>query len=184
MRVSKAEMDKSHQRIVEGASRLMRKQGIETTSVNEVMANAGLTHGGFYRHFNSKEALVSAALETAFDEAIENIEKKYAKNDPKIALQKYREFYLSKSHVDHPEIGCPIAALGGDIKRSSKTLKDAFGKGFKRIIHVLAKRSNGNEEKQRIQAMREFAMMAGAIMIARAADQKTAEAVISACLQP
>ena len=58
MRVSQTEMDKSHQRIVEGASHLMRKHGIETTSVNDIMKKAGLTHGGFYRHFNSKEELV------------------------------------------------------------------------------------------------------------------------------
>ncbi len=83
MRVSQAEMGKSHKRIVESASRLMRKQGIESTSVNDVMKKAHLTHGGFYRHFDSKESLVSTALEEAFNEVVSGLEQSYRASGPR-----------------------------------------------------------------------------------------------------
>jgi len=181
MRVAQAEMDKSHKRIVEGASRLMRKHGIETTSVNDVMKKAGLTHGGFYRHFDSKEELVSAALENAFDEVLKLIEETYRVSGPVEGAERYYEHYLSEGHVKHPELGCPIAALSVDVARSAVSVKGAFADGFGKVVDKLAQATDGTSEELRAAAIRKISMLAGAVMIARASDPKTARDVLSAC---
>ncbi len=182
MRVSQAEMDQSHQRIVEGAAGLMRKQGIERTSVNDVMEKAGLTHGGFYRHFDSKETLVSAALETAFDEILDGIDKAFRAQGLKQGARKYYRHYLSEDHRKQPEAGCPIAALGQDVARSNATVKKTFSEGVNRVVEKLALAEDGGTRKEkRMAAMRKISMLAGAIMIARASDAETARAVLEAC---
>lgn len=181
MRVSQAEMDQSHQRIVKGASRLMRKHGIETTSVNDVMKKAGLTHGGFYRHFDSKEALVSAALEDAFDEVLEMIDHSYRAFGTEEGGRDYYKQYLADGHLRHPELGCPIAALSLDVSRSSAAVKKTFSEGFNGAVDKLALSEGGTSETNRMAAIRKIAMLAGAVMIARAADADTAQAVVTAC---
>jgi TetR/AcrR family transcriptional repressor of nem operon len=174
-------MDKSHKRIVAGASRLMRKHGIETTSVNDVMKKAGLTHGGFYRHFDSKEALVSAALEDAFNEVVQAIEEFYRARGPRDGAEGYSQHYLSEGHMKHPELGCPIAALSMDVARSAASLKSEFGMGFGRVVDKFAQAGSGTAEENRMAALRKIAMLAGAVMIARASDPKTAAEVLAAC---
>lgn len=181
MRVSQTEVDKNHQRIVKGASRLMRKQGIETTSVNDVMKKAGLTHGGFYRHFDSKEALVSASLEDAFDEVISVIAESYRLLGKKKGAEEYYKYYLSEGHLKHPEMGCPIAALSMDVARSTASAKSAFARGFRSAIDKLAQGGDGTSEEDRIIAIRKISMLAGAVMIARASDATTAREVLEAC---
>jgi len=97
-------MDKTHRRIVDEASRLMRKQGIETTSVNDVMNKAGLTHGGFYRHFDSKEALVDAALTDAFEDGVRLIEEGYCTLGVKKGAQAFSSYYLSQHIFNTPSM--------------------------------------------------------------------------------
>ena len=174
-------MCKNHQRIVEGASRLMRKQGIETTSVNDIMKKAHLTHGGFYRHFASKESLVSAALEDAFNEVVNAIEGFYRALGPDKGSKQYYKHYLSEGHLKHPELGCPIPALSMDVARSTVAVKSAFTDGFGRAVDKLAQAGNGTAEENRAAAIRKMSMLAGAVMIARASDAKTASAVLAAC---
>jgi len=181
MRVSQTEMDKSHQRIVDGASHLMRKHGIESTSVNDVMKKAGLTHGGFYRHFDSKEDLVSAALDRAFDEVIRVIEECYCTLGVQKGAHRYYEHYLSEEHLKHPELGCPIAALSIDVGRSTQPVKKSFSQGFNRAIEKLAQSGDKTEDENRAEVIRKISMLAGAIIIARACDGETAQAVMDAC---
>ncbi len=181
MRVSQREMSKTHKRIVEGASRLMRKRGIEATSVNDVMKRAHLTHGGFYRHFDSKESLVSAALEDAFNEVLNGMENSYRVLGAKNGSKQYHEHYLSDGHVKHPELGCPIAALSMDVARSTVSVKSAFADGFGRVVDKLAQGGDGTPEENRAAAIRKLSMLAGAVMIARASDATTAGAVLAAC---
>lgn len=181
MRVSQAEMDKGHARIVEGAARLFRERGIEKTSVSDVMAEAGFTQGGFYRHFKNKDAIVIAALQTAFDHIASSIEGKTESTEPPAAVEAFRGRYLSKQHLDSPGKGCPIAALGCDVARGSDGLRIAFGAGVSRITAALARGKHGSAQERRIKATQELAMMAGAIMIARACDPETARQVLAAC---
>ena len=107
-RMSEAEKRKSHDRILDAASRLFRERGIEATSVSDVMKAAGLTHGGFYRHFGSKEELVGAAFRAAVEEV---------QSELRAARQRYLALYLSTEHLCDRAHGCPLAALGAEVAR-------------------------------------------------------------------
>jgi TetR/AcrR family transcriptional repressor of nem operon len=181
MRVSRDEMDKSHQRIVEGASRLLRERGIESTSVADVMGDAGLTNGGFYRHFKTKEALVAAALQRAFEQGKAALEARFEKYEPNEAVADYRAHYLTKGHVDRPGIGCPLAALAGDVARGSDALKIAFGAGVNRLVGMLSRGFSGSARDRQVKATRELAMLVGAVSLARASDPETARTILAAC---
>ncbi len=181
MRVSQQEMEKSHRRILHGAARLVRERGIENTSVNDVMGDAGMKNGGFYRHFESKEALIDASLQAAFDQVIEYVEAHLNKHGPEGLLAGYRSYYLSPGHVEHPGTGCPVAALAGDVGRGPDSLKASFGAGLKRMVETLSKAMPGSAREKKERAMREFASLVGAVVIARASDPETARAVLAAC---
>jgi TetR/AcrR family transcriptional repressor of nem operon len=183
MRVSREEKNRSHERIVEGAARIMRERGLDNTSVADVMTEAGLTHGGFYRHFGAKATLLESALERAFDEAIATLEGGPEDEFPG-AVAAYFDRYLSRGHLENPGIGCPVAALGGDIARGDGSLKAAFGKGVNRFIAAVAKGMTGSSTEKRAKAARKLAMMAGAVTIARASDAETADFLLSACRDP
>ena len=184
MRVSRDEMEKNHERILAGASRLLRGRGVENTGVADVMKEVGLTHGGFYRHFKTKDALVAAALESAFAERFAELDARYEADPAPAALADYEALYLSDAHRTHPEYGCPVAALGGDVARGSDALKTAFGAGIQRLIALIAKGMAGSDDERWQNAARDLAMLAGAIMIARACDPETGNAVLNACRSP
>jgi TetR/AcrR family transcriptional repressor of nem operon len=177
MRMSQQEKEKSHARIVESAAQLLRERGLEGASVGEVMKAAGMTHGGFYKHFDSKEALVAAAIDAAFAEFTNALER----GEPDEAVAAYRARYLSDGHKNHPGIGCPVAAVGEEIGRAPDGLKAAFGKGVRRIVAALARVMKGSAQAKEAAAFREFSMLVGAMVIARASDPETARAVLAAC---
>lgn len=178
MRMSREDKELSHARIVSSAAALVRRRGIAGASVNEIMEDAGLTHGGFYKHFDSKEALLDAALDSAFDEFASRLHRDRTAT---ATLQaEFRRFYLSRGHVATPEQGCPIAALAGDVGRASADLKARFGSGVRRIVDLLG-RGSGSAEARRARAIRQLVMMAGAVTIARACDPETAAQVLEAC---
>jgi TetR/AcrR family transcriptional repressor of nem operon len=182
MRVSQKEKDKSHARILAAAARLLRERGIETTSVADVMGAAGMSHGGFYRHFADKDGLVDAALASAFEEFSSELETRLEKGDqPEKAVGDYRTQYLSKDHANNPGLGCPVAALGGEVARGLSALKTAFGAGVNRMLGLLSRGQPGTARERRDRAARDFAMMVGAIVIARASDPQTARTVLAAC---
>jgi TetR/AcrR family transcriptional repressor of nem operon len=181
MRVSQKEMEKSHRRIVDGASRLIRERGIEGTSVADVMGEAGLKQGGFYRHFDSKDALVEAALQDAFEQMLLPLETRLEKQEPKAAIAEYRSHYLSQGHVEQRGFGCPVAALGSDVARGLSALKTSFGAGVNRMVKALAAGMRGSPQEIETSAARDLAMMVGAVVIARASDPETARKILSAC---
>lgn len=184
MRVSREEKDRSHARIVASAAKLVRQLGIENASVNEVMREAGLTHGGFYKHFESKDALLDAALDHAFDEIAMMLTPGPPPGDPTALSTAFQDFYLSEGHLAATGKGCPIAALGNDVARGTMALKACFGIGVRRIIALLARGVAGSDRVRQARATRQIAMMAGAVMIARASDPETAREVLAACRGP
>jgi len=176
MRMSQAEKDKSHARIVASASRLMRERGLEGASISDVMNDAGLTHGGFYKHFPNKDALVKSALDAAFATFTTMLDG----NGPD-AASAYRELYLSDRHVGNPGRGCPVATVGQDIGRmGSPQLTAAFGRGVDQIVDALANTMEGPPDERRAAAFQQFSMLVGAVVIARASDPQTADEVLSA----
>jgi TetR/AcrR family transcriptional repressor of nem operon len=181
MRVTQQDMNEGHRRIVEGASRLLRERGVRDTSVADAMSEAGMTHGGFYRHFQTKDDLVIEALRQAFDEFVQPLEQRQQFEAPQAVAAEYRALYLSEQHVENPRQGCPMPALGSDMARAKDTVKSEFSAGVQRLMAALARTKEGSAEERAGAAAREMAMLVGAVLIARASDAPTARAVLQAC---
>lgn len=180
MRVSNEEKTRSRARILDSAARRLRVHGPEGASVADVMRDAGLTHGGFYRHFATKDELLAAALDTAFASFAGPLGEQVAKGDPKAAVAAFRDLYLSPYHVAHPEAGCPVAAAGSDLGRAAPGVKRAFGDGIDRIVALLAEAESGPPAERRQRALQRFALMVGAVVIARASDPDHATEALAA----
>jgi len=181
MRRSREAKAETHDAIVEKASRLFRERGVEGTSVGDIMAEAGLTHGGFYRHFENKDALVAATIRSAFDGVAEAVRSRAEVVGLGAAVGDYLNFYLSSEHLAHPGLGCPAPSLAGEIARGSDALKAEFGAGFDQVARVLAEGMTGSETSRRERALRELAMRVGAVLIARASHPEMAMEVMKAC---
>ena len=177
MRMSQEEKELSHARIVASASRLFRERGIEGAGVADVMEDAGMTHGGFYKHFQSKEALLIRALEDAFSEFVDAFQAEGAEK----VLPTFKALYLSREHLEQPGVGCPVAALGTEIARGSARLKMTFGAGVRRMIEAIAGTRKRAPAGRRAAALREFSTLVGAMVIARASDPELAAEILSAC---
>src|SRR6184192_3022621 len=104
----------THDRIVEAAARAIRRSGYNGTGVADIMKDAGLTHGGFYAHFSSREAMLAEAADRAGSESVATMTRVAAAAPPQEALRSMIHAYLSKEHVEDAETGCPVAALGSE----------------------------------------------------------------------
>ncbi len=181
MRVNQQEMDASHERIVEGSARLFRERGIKATSVADAMNAAGLTHGGFYRHFKTKDDLVVEALRLAFDSFASPLESRQNVERPEQVVADFKALYLSDEHVANPGLGCPMPALGGELARESAQIKAEFSAGLQRVLDALAQAQAGTEGQRREAAARELAMLVGAVVLARASDDALRASLLGAC---
>ncbi|HWW27974.1 MAG TPA: helix-turn-helix domain-containing protein [Caulobacter sp.] len=161
MRVSREQMQANRLRILDAASRLFREKGFEAVSVAEVMKAAGLTHGGFYGHFDSKDDLIAHAVTHIFS----------AEEGGQGELAGYLDVYLSSWHRDRIGEGCPTAALVADIRRQSPAARLAMTEGFRsqidRVAHAIP---NTNAAEARRVAVGTWAAMVGAVVLARAID--------------
>jgi TetR/AcrR family transcriptional regulator, transcriptional repressor for nem operon len=173
MRKSREAAAESRRNIVETAAKLLRERGLGV-GLADIMAAAGLTHGGFYRHFASKEALVAEVLQQALDEKAESLVARDGFS-AREALKAYVALYLSGAHVDNPGKGCPIAALGAEAARSDETAR-ALAAGVEKLAANFAADLSGGpagdsagdplEARRRAVAM--LASMVGAVVVARA----------------
>lgn len=179
MRMSQDEKDRSRQRILDSAARLVRERGIAGTSVADVMQAAGMTHGGFYKHFDSKESLIAAAVGGVIDGVVASL----GTDDPAEAYARYRTQYLSGFHRDNPAIGCPIAALASEIGRGDGPPREVMGRGVRQMVEAITAAMPGEAGDARTAALRDLSMLVGAILIARASDDTTAAAVLGAAQQ-
>ncbi len=142
MRKSREETARTRQRIVETAAREFRRGGIASTGVAEVMAAAGLTQGGFYRHFESKDALVRESLGSALDSLAASIESSIGGRSGRAAVLAVIDAYLSAQHRDSSS-SCPFVALGSELARESGSVRDAATDGFRRLADVIARNLTG-----------------------------------------
>ena len=173
MRVSKEVMEANNARIVTEAARIIREKGIEATSVAEVMAAAGLTHGGFYRHFASKEELVCAAIKKAFNELVNELEKAIERQGAKPAIGDFVQKYLSEHHVANPGIGCPIAALSGEIDRKLGVYQKEIDRGAGHLITLFTQGIDGEVSEKGRKATGLLAVLVGTLVLARSARTKS-----------
>jgi TetR/AcrR family transcriptional repressor of nem operon len=171
MPLSKAHKEQTRRRVVQTAARAFRSQGIKGVGVAEVMRQAGLTQGGFYAHFDSKDALVAAACAEGFHESSSPLLAAMQDAEPGTAVATYIRGYLSRSHRDHPETGCVIASLGQEIVRGSPETRHAFTRALASYITKLAQFTEGESEQAREDAMYVLVSgAAGALLMSRAVD--------------
>lgn len=168
MRMSREAMAQKHREIVDSGARLLRERGIEGLSVADLMQAAGLTHGGFYRHFASKDAFVCEATDAAFAgvAAMRDGAEPDAPSDAQLAA--FLDYYLSQTHCGDPGMGCPIAAFGGEAARASDEVRSRFAIGVEQVIVWIADRLEGPLEQRRAQAAEMLSVMVGAVVAARA----------------
>ncbi|WP_338699753.1 MULTISPECIES: TetR/AcrR family transcriptional regulator [unclassified Bradyrhizobium] len=168
MRYSKEHKQETHARIVKKAATRLRERGAHGIGVADLMKDAGLTHGGFYAHFDSREALVIEAFSYAMDRAIERWRKVAADIPPEKRLSTIIDGYLSAVHRDDPGQGCAIPALGAEIARESPKTRKAFALKLDQMIDMIADQIPDVPRKAaRKQAMAVLATMMGTIVMSR-----------------
>jgi TetR/AcrR family transcriptional repressor of nem operon len=165
-RVSNEEKQRNHNKIVDAAARLFRESGIEMTSVADVMKAAGLTHGGFYRHFGSKEDLISAALDRAVDDVLKEGEEAPEGAARARARDAYIARYLSEDHLSGRGKGCPLAALGTELVRMNGAPQDAAQNAVDRTVRLLTL----GEGKRGPKGQAVLALLLGSVVLARLTD--------------
>ena len=166
MRHSKDEKTASHERIVNAAAARIRESGTDQPGVAEIMRAAGLTHGGFYKHFESRDELIEEAVERALTENQKTVAQMvYEADDP---LAAFADSYVSTAHRDDPAHGCGVVALGADVMRVGGVAQDAYRAQVDRYLAYLQSLLDGDDDDRRKQANVTLSAMVGAVMIARA----------------
>ena len=169
--VSKKEQ--TRERILRAAARAIRKHGYEGVGVADVMKEAGLTHGGFYAHFDSRDALLAAAVGQAGAESTENLNRAVAAAKPGEELMALVDTYLDERHVTAAEhgLGCAIAAAGSEVPRQQAEVRRAAARRIKDLIGFVERQfPEWGKSAAHEKAMGVVASMVGALMLARAVD--------------
>jgi TetR/AcrR family transcriptional repressor of nem operon len=170
MRVSREQMRENRERILDTAATMFRERGFDGVGVADLMKAVGLTHGGFYGHFASKDDLAAQALGRAFANANQWLEEAKAAA-PEAPLKAIAGRYLSTEHRDAPGHGCPVAALGCDIARQGEASRQAATDGVRGAIASLAAVTPaGTAGERRSHAIASYATLAGALVLARIVD--------------
>ena len=167
MRVSREQAEKNHQVVINTASRLFRERGFDGIGLMELMEGAGLTKGGFYKQFASKEDLAAKAVKRSMEMARDRWSTFIATN-PDAPLEGVLAFYLSMGHRDDKAEGCPIVALGADAARQGPDVKASFEAGVKDHLGILKGLMPTAEDGQAdVKAMAVLALMVGAVTMSR-----------------
>ncbi|MBN8874978.1 MAG: TetR/AcrR family transcriptional regulator [Rhodospirillales bacterium] len=171
MRTTAAQKAETHDRIVEAAARLFRQHGIDAVGVDAVMRAAGLTHGGFYGHFASKEALVGEVAAAALARSAARWEAAAGSGDGRAALDAVVGGYLDPAHVAQAERGCVLATIGPEVARRPEhraPLCDSVRRMTDVLESLLPPQADGTPDRDRARAA--LATMVGAVVLARLAD--------------
>lgn len=179
MRYSESHKQETRRKVVRAAADAVRARGPEGVAVAEVMAKAGLTHGGFYAHFPNKEALVVAAIEEAFDQSRRRFARLTEGLERGAALAAFVDSYVSMEHRARPERGCPIAALSSELPRHGRPVREAFDAGVRGVIGRVAAwlPDDGDDPESRATSL--VSEMAGAVILARAISDGPAERLLA-----
>jgi len=172
MKVSREQAAQNRERIIEAAAKLFRERGFEGIGVADLMKEAGLTHGGFYGHFASKDDLIAEASERALAGSLELWSElaDRASDDPLPALA---GAYLARTHRDSPGAGCVLAALGPDVSRQGPAVRRAVTDYVRSTVDLLTKLVPGKSRAARRQkAISTYATLVGTMVLARAVDNR------------
>lgn len=169
MRYSKEHKAETHARIVRKASVRLRERGVDGIGVADLMKDAGLTHGGFYAHFSSREALVVEAFTDAIDRSNARWARLLAELPPEERLLAIVDGYLSAQHRDNPGKGCAVTALGADVARANARSRKLFAAKIDDMFGMLASLLPGDPAEARKKAITTFSTLVGAIVLARIA---------------
>ncbi len=179
MRKSKHETARTRERIVSGASALLRERGLVSVSVGEIMTNAGLTHGGFYAHFASRDELVSEAIRFALVQSAQRIYLSALRNGERPGYSKLIDIYLTAEHRDNPARGCVLASLGAEVARAAGSSREVFSEGFDELVSLLAQLSPERSRKaRRAHILSVISALSGALVLARAVNDAEVSAEI------
>jgi TetR/AcrR family transcriptional regulator, transcriptional repressor for nem operon len=167
-RHSQDEKAKNHERIVDVAAARIRESGTTAPGVAEIMNAAGLTHGGFYKHFGSRDELIAAAVDRTFADSQEAVAAvTEGAGDP---LAAFVDWYVSGEHRDSPGSGCGVVALGGEVARGDARVRAAYTEQVKRYLALLEELLGDHREETRRQASVMLCTLVGSILVARAVD--------------
>jgi TetR/AcrR family transcriptional repressor of nem operon len=171
MKVTRQQAAENRTRVLNLASRRFRERGFRGLGVADLMNEAGLTHGGFYKQFKSKEDLIAQACAVAIGENLVGYQRLAAQNK-RSAFKSTAAGMLSAGHRDAPAEGCVLAALGPDISRADPSTRHEITKGIKNIVDWLGGLIPGNSRKKiREKSLASYATIVGAIVLARAVDE-------------
>jgi TetR/AcrR family transcriptional regulator, transcriptional repressor for nem operon len=165
---SKAEKAKTHKRIVSIASKRFREDGLAEVGIADLMKEAGLTVGGFYKHFDSRDDLVAEAVGSAFGVWKRQMDAA-ASGGPPLSYAKLIDGYLSQAHRDHPGTGCAFSALAGEIARSDKRTRALASEEIRNNFQLIARLLPGKDKRAaRSRAILIYSALVGAMVLARA----------------
>ena len=171
MRRSRAEAEETRRRIVQTAAKAFRRNGIHATGLNDVMADAGLTHGGFYRHFESKGELVAEACSVGMDAIVDVARAAASGAAGREALEAILEAYLSTAHRDNVGDGCPLAGIGSELARADGETRKAASAGFLTMVDTVAKQLRRRKPADaKAEALFVLSAMIGAVTMSRIVD--------------
>ncbi len=179
MKVTKAQVEANRAHIVATASALFRERGYDGVGVAELMAAAGFTHGGFYKHFGSKADLMAETAATTISRAVAD--------SAGADLTEFFKSYVSRAHRDARDVGCTMAALCGDAARQSEDLKATFAAGIDSMITTLEREvatlSDVDQREARAKMIDAFAHAVGAVALSRACpdDSALADEILEVC---
>lgn len=170
--VRTAAKEASHERIVSAAARAIRRSGYDGTGVADIMKEAGLTHGAFYAHFTSREAMLAEAAGRACAESAAVLADVVAGAPPEQALATMLRAYLSREHLEQVEMGCPLAALGSETGRQAPEVRRVTTRHIKAMIDLVARQSpDWGQPGAHERALVTVATMVGTLLLARAVDE-------------
>jgi TetR/AcrR family transcriptional regulator, transcriptional repressor for nem operon len=179
MKVTKTQARENRARIVETASNLFRERGYDGVGVADLMAAAGFTHGGFYKHFRSKADLMAEAAASGFSQSLANIAG--------VDATTFIKEYVSRKHRDAPGHGCTLAALSGDAARQPESIRKAFATGIESQLATLQREEGALSESAKREARAKridtLAHVLGAIVLSRACpdDSPLADEILEVC---
>ena len=179
MKVTKAQVEENRAHIVATASALFRERGYDGVGIAELMAAAGFTHGGFYKHFGSKADLMAEAAATTISGAVAD--------SAGADLTEFFKSYVSRAHRDAREVGCTMAALCGDAARQPENIKASFAAGIDGMVTTLAREVSAlrdvDQNEARAMMIDTFAHAVGAVVLSRSCpdDSPLADEILEVC---